>query len=418
MSARLGRAALAIALATIGCHCKKTADSAEVAPVSQPSASSPFPGAPDPSYGSAYGSSLRSSRVAVRPRRYEGLHSVPVAWPNNIYGPVTPEKERVTPRFVLVPPDGQHLAVDWGARFDLRDAKGTCLHFDKKAPGYTLSAADGAFFIYGNEAAWSGESPNSPKVLGGYSNEGGTLAMRYQGDRRVYISTSSPDAPHGGGSWSLTVYQDRFTSPERTASDLVALNGFDGRGVAAIAGDLRSVVAVEDRTLAVLAAHGDPATDIAPALAKRTLPYGVRLLSIAPPSLLLVGDDGGPNGTLHALDAGLAEVWSAALPIAPGEEPPIDGGGGRVVVVGNGIASLEQGRVLWSAPSAVPLLATAFEDGTLAVAKGSELELVDRDGTIRQSLHAGAGESITTPPAIAADGAVWVATTKAIYVAR
>lgn len=47
-----------------------------------------------------------------------------------------------------------------------------------------------------------------------------------------------------------------------------------------------------------------------------------------------------------------------------------------------------------------------------------ELRFVSRDGAIRQSFHTADGDMITTPPAIGPDGTIWVATSKALYVAR
>ena len=60
--------------------------------------------------------------------------------------------------------------------------------------------------------------------------------------------------------------------------------------------------------------------------------------------------------------------------------------------------------------------ATAFADGTLAVVRGTELQIVANDGSIKQSLRA--AEELTTYPAIGPDGAVWVASARTLYVAR
>jgi len=107
-----------------------------------------------------------------------------------------------------------------------------------------------------------------------------------------------------------------------------------------------------------------------------------------------------------------------SIGIARGDEPPVDLGRGRVAVTGRGIAAMEDGRVMWSRTSASPVHATAFEDGTLAVAMGSELRVVDREGGVRLVLKTAEGETISTPPAVANSGAVWVATEKGLYVAR
>ena len=119
--------------------------------------------------------------------------------------------------------------------------------------------------------------------------------------------------------------------------------------------------------------------------------------------------------TLDARRADGSLAWRASLPLLA-TQPALDGNG-QVVVVGAGIVALDlEGRTVWSAPSTVPLRAAAFGDGTLAVTRGSELQIVGADGTIRQSLRA--GEELTTYPAIAADGTVWVASAKMLYAAR
>jgi hypothetical protein len=414
-------------LAADHCPSTKSAPPSEVARMTaQSDASSPppaapslpLPGAPPSSYSQPYGSSLRSSRIAAASRRYTGLLRVQVGWPPSATGsPLTPESERVTPRFVLVPPDAAHLAVDWGARFDTRSADGSCMHTGVKSAYFDLSVFDRAVTIYGNELQWNGESGLTPKVTTGFSLAGSILAMRYDGPRRVIAVQNSPDLPHGGGGWFTEVYQDELTGPDHRAAMPVAIDYFQAKAVAAIAGDFRTVLATEDRTLRILAGEADPTTGKALERLRMGLPYTVRLLSIAPPYVLAVGDDAGGTA-LHCLDASGTERWSSPLPFARGDEPPLDLGDGTVAVAGMGIATFREGKVLWSAPSGRPVHATAFEDGTLAMASGSELRIVDRNGAIRQVLRTSEGETLSTPPAIAHDGSVWVATEKALYVAR
>jgi hypothetical protein len=418
---------LTLAALLVACesHPKSAAPPEVALMTAQPDASAPPPAAPSPlsgalpsSYSQPYGSSLRSSRVAAAARRYTGLLRVDVGWPSSATGsPLTPRSERVTPRFVLVPPDAKHLAVDWGARFDTRSADGSCMYSAIKSPFFDLSVFDGAVAIYGNELQWNGESGLSAKVTTGLSSAGSILALRYEGSRRVIAVQNSPDLPHGGGGWFTEVYQDEFTAADHHAVVPVAIDYFDAKGTAAIAGDFRTVLATEDRTLRVLAGEGDPRTGKALERLRKKMPYDVRLLSIAPPYILVVGDDEA-GARVHCLDTDGAERWSSALPFAYGDEPPLDLGNGKVAMTGMGVATFQEGKVLWSAPSSSPVRATAFEDGTLAVASGSELRIVDRDGAIRQVLRTSQGETISTPPAIAHDGSVWVATEKALYVAR
>jgi hypothetical protein len=117
-----------------------------------------------------------------------------------------------------------------------------------------------------------------------------------------------------------------------------------------------------------------------------------------------------------AVDSRGDDVWEVEVPFRV-LSPALAGGRGTVVVVGEGVAALEGSKVLWSRPSAVPMQATAFSDGILAVTAGRDLWLIESDGRDRLHLRT-RDEPITTAPAIAADGSVWVATREALYVAR
>jgi len=44
--------------------------------------------------------------------------------------------------------------------------------------------------------------------------------------------------------------------------------------------------------------------------------------------------------------------------------------------------------------------------------------IVSRDGTVVQRLRVPEGDALVVPPAVTADGTVWLATAKALYVAR
>jgi hypothetical protein len=99
-------------------------------------------------------------------------------------------------------------------------------------------------------------------------------------------------------------------------------------------------------------------------------------------------------------------------------QPPVDGGRGRVYLLGTGVAGIDDGVVTWTQAPAPLTLGAAFAGGELALATGRELRLVDRDGSVRQSFAVAAGETIQTPPAIAPDGSVWLATEAALYAAR
>ena len=245
-------------LALLACRCHTPpATPSEYARAAQAEATTPLSGALPASYAQPYASGLRSSRVGVAPGHYTSLTRVEVGWPPSETGTaLTPGGVRLTPRFVLVPPDAAHLAVDWGARFDLRDADGAPVFLGRKERGFDLAASDGAAFVHGNELAWNGRGNPSPGVPTGTSHEGAILAMRYDGDRRVLVVENLPDGPPGRAPWSVQVSQDRFTTPDHGATARVASNAYTTRGVAAVAGDFRVVLATADRVLRAAALGG------------------------------------------------------------------------------------------------------------------------------------------------------------------
>ncbi len=149
-----------------------------------------------------------------------------------------------------------------------------------------------------------------------------------------------------------------------------------------------------------------PYTDLERALVLRA--RRLEFLNAAPPRWKTI---------VHHLDLQGKETWHAEVPFEV-LQPPIDGSGGRVYLMGMGAAAFQDGKLLFSTPSAVPMLGTAFQDGTLAVAVGPELRIVAPDGQIRQRFTTAEREAITTPPAIGSDGSVWVGTGKGLYVAR
>lgn len=102
----------------------------------------------------------------------------------------------------------------------------------------------------------------------------------------------------------------------------------------------------------------------------------------------------------------------------PALSPPIDLGAGRVAIVGRGIGVVQGGAWLWALPADIRLFATAFADGTLAVAWGYALSIVAPTGVRLAELRVPGEQPITAPPAIAEDGSVWLAGPGGLFVAE
>jgi len=99
-------------------------------------------------------------------------------------------------------------------------------------------------------------------------------------------------------------------------------------------------------------------------------------------------------------------------------QPPIEGGGNRIYLAGDGLAAIDGGSIVWEKQSDVPMFATAFSDGSLVVAQHARLLFIDRDGKERASLETPDHETLVTPPAPSSDGSIWVASAEHLYVAR
>jgi hypothetical protein len=124
--------------------------------------------------------------------------------------------------------------------------------------------------------------------------------------------------------------------------------------------------------------------------------------------------------TTRATVVSLAPLGSHGAPFEiPFEvlQPPIEGTD-RFYLAGRGLAAVSPRGVEWQWPSSQIIFATAFADGTLAVSAGSELRIIAPNGTLRQTLKLSGPGPITTPPAIAPDGSLYVATAEHLYVAR
>ena len=118
-----------------------------------------------------------------------------------------------------------------------------------------------------------------------------------------------------------------------------------------------------------------------------------------------------------ALDANGNESWATTLPFRV-LAPPIELGGGRIAVVGDGLAAIERGQVVWRKTMAAASFATAFADDTLAVATGRRIVILNRNGQELQELLLPEGQSATTPPALSKSGELWIASKLGLYVAR
>ena len=100
------------------------------------------------------------------------------------------------------------------------------------------------------------------------------------------------------------------------------------------------------------------------------------------------------------------------------KQPPVEGDGGVVYLAGDGLAAIQNGKMLWQHLSKKRMYATAFGNGWIAVSVGEELQIRRPDGAVDSTFTTELGEQLETPPAIAKDGTIWAASIKGLYSLR
>lgn len=371
---------------------------------------------PMPSYFTSYASHTRSSRVSVPSRPLAALKRV---------APING-----APQFVLVNPAGDHLVLDYGDRFEVRGAGGASLAQGPKNPNTPILVLASSFIADDDEHDFAGR-PGVVSLMTRVSHGDAAWAIEVGDQTAAYVvqkqqhpfPTTQP-LPGGSGAanvWStapvqLTVESVQFYSDERSNSMRLWIVEHPGTGCGAIGNDRYIAVAMADQRFFAYDAGS-------PAVQGRTAPIATAHLGFVPRDISIV-DAGvavlsgtGTESTVHMLDKHGVEQWQAVVPFSV-DSPPIDAGQGRVFLVGSGFAAAEGGKTLWAHPSTNHVFATSLSDGNVLVAAGPELHLTKRDGTIAQSLHVPEGDDIKAPPAVAADGSVWIATAKGLYVAH
>jgi hypothetical protein len=375
-----------------------------------------------PSTACPHASGARSGRVGVAPHRYAAMTAVAAI--------VDATHPAGAPRFVEIPPGGDAVVLESpgaeGGTFQVRRSSGALL-FDGALKRAHVLARDEALYVAGRATSWSGAVDDLDTLA--YVGPGGALlSITIEGEEVRTLTANLGLPTHTGGPepdyvTATMQHLHAVNEAKRVGWEYVAKEP----GVGAIDGAGQAVIALPSGRLVVLAGQGDLKTAYAIVSLDVPIDAGATDLSVVPPFALVLygGGDAGsiverwshgtPTSRLDARRPDGSLAWRASLPFLA-TQPALDGDQ-RVYVVGAGITALDlEGHTLWSSSSTVALRAAAFADGTLALVRGSELQIVGADGTIRQSFRA--AEELTTYPAIAADGAVWVASAKTLYTAR
>ncbi|MFO7177517.1 MAG: hypothetical protein DIU78_002350 [Pseudomonadota bacterium] len=317
------------------------------------------------------------------------------------------------PRFVLVNAANTHGALDFGSAFQVFDTRGapTSKRVEKADRFRVIVHAD-SLLVGGFEMRWDG-SPGTfsiDLVNPPFAPES-AIQVRHAYVIAAYQTGGARTVPYE----SFQVDVSDFYLPERWKTRLRWTRSHAGLGAAAIHDDGQVAVVTESGQFFRYSLDRKPNTTEPAHTVESKLSFEPYDLSILDSGYAVLSR--ADSGTvLHRLDPNGKELWRVAIPFEA-TQPPVDGGKGRVYVAGKGFAAVEDGKLLYAHPGDQQW-ATAFEDGTVALAIGPELRIIDRDGTIRQSLRTKDGERLTTPPAIASDGTIWVGSETTLYHAR
>ena len=373
------------------------------------------------SYITQYANSSRNSRVLQAPRKL------------STFKPVTELQKTANgvpipaPRFLLASPAGDHVIVDRGTRKEILDGGGHLARLEGFVPSMLIVARSEGFIAGPWYLPWEAdlsfarppEAIRSPPAAKDWalSFEGEIFLQLLQGPRNRFIPVPFID-----------LLADQYNPANRAFNLLWRERVEGGPGCGAIGPNQRAALAMKDGRFFVfrnefLDTHPTekPGQYIRTKAKLTFSPYemsviepGYGVLSMHPN---VESTPSGFDSVVHRLDTVGHELWSVHVPFLV-RQPPIDGSGGRIYVAGDGLAAVEDGNTVWLQAPGRRVFATAFEDGSLAVAIDFTLQILDRDGKVRQSFQTASSEAITTPPAIAGDGSIWVGTEKAIYVAR
>ena len=352
------------------------------------------------STSTTWASAARSSVVAAPLLRFSAL--------------VRTDALTTAPRALLVNDAGDRLAVDYGETYAVRERRGALQGQGRKLAGDPLVL--GAAQVFG--AGVSGASSDSDVTWALRVSQGEVISVVQHASHGVNRHV----ALRGGG--VAEVFDQTPITTSVVVARVVGEGPFsvearreariEGPAVGAIAADGRVTVATGDRRLLVYDAMHDAPDRVMKPVTTRALGFVPRDLALVDGKAVLF--ESVPGATVvHALDANGAESWQASVPFVA-HAPPIDGGAGRVYVAGDGLAAVLGGKILWSDGGKGPFFVTALASGALLVAVGPELRVVGKDGARLTTLRVPEGDTIVAPPAVAADGEVWVATAKGIYV--
>ncbi len=376
------------------------------------------------SYLTEYADHRRASRVDVMPRRYRYAERLV---------PADRAPLLHAPEAVLVAPDTLCWALVSPERTLVIDAGGT--REVLPGAGRWISALAPGVVRIGNRLWRAGATePQELHPFGTFDQGCTETVSRWYDDvwttvvqrREAFMPSDTLVRVRGNGARKHDPSAPRWTFDWR------------GEGTAAIADDGTVLLAGTDRSLHVLQHPSDPDAREPIVRAQLELPHEPFAVSAVDDGFVVLSAietaPAGPEerlGRLHGrgahafpalwrtevrrVDLDLATTWCVELDFAA-LQPAIDGGDGRVVVVGRGIASIHGGSIAWAHATEHEVLASAFVDGTIAAGIASRLVILDGAGRTAQTVVMPHDHRIVTVPAIGPDGAIAIGTSVHTYI--
>jgi len=377
-----------------------------------------------------HGGPARGSFSAARPSRYRGFERI--VFPREQVATWT-----VPPRgpasVLLLDASGTYLVAHYDNSVIVLEPYGVRQHIGPEIGRWQALATDKGLVFGPKLHAWT-----DPKF-----SRHGSLALFSEGHHIQLCVSLSPErwitAVQNLPNWGEPeIWLESRGCGSEASSDLRWRTRVAGEGIAAIDTRGRTAVAAA-RMLRVYAVEGRDGRGVVSfegPLREHTYRLGAGMPESSVAWIVLAASEQGdsvpadrplrrhwrPHMTLRqrwhtivdALDSEGAPLWSQTLPFDV-LQPAIWGGGERLYFVGRGIAATDEGTLSWHEPSEIPMAASAFGDGSLAVAVGSALWILDTKGKRTQTFEVPGGERIVSQPAIGAEGSVYVATETKIY---
>jgi hypothetical protein len=326
-----------------------------------------------------------------------------------------------TPRAVVVSPNGQHAAVASKGTVFLFEPAGACLALPRidHWPCRDVTCHDGELtidvvanddevFVDGEPWGWDSVLHKDQLVAHGPALAREVLKYDYVAVQNL----RGISLPHQGSAPDSVL----FESSQRWATGKKHWSGriWGHTGLGAVAADWSVVLVRDDGKVMVFAPKAADWEGQATLVATGQVPRLPQWLSLVGPLIVLLTPD--ETGTrVTALSSAAKPRFQLYVPF-PASQPAIRGAGARLYVIGKGLSAFDEGKHSWSRSYDEMAYASSFEDGSLAVASGTRLELLDSHGEQLQAFDT--AEPLVTPPAIASDGSVWVASNTALYVMR